>query len=101
MVDVDIEGAKFRNQDHDCRLNREVITVAQGYADSENFLINSAAKVYSSEYDPTAIKAPLRAYYAPHAIGKPEDHTVEFQSDELFQNWFALEPQDTSHQATE
>jgi hypothetical protein len=100
MIDVDIEGAKFRNKDHDCTLNREVITVAQGYAESENPLINSAAKVFCSEYNPLAIQAPLKVHYAPHVPGKPQDFTAEFQSNELYQGWFELEPQDTSHQST-
>jgi len=97
MIDVDIEGAKFRNQDHDCRLNRELITVAQGYAENPPMILQKAAEVFISEYDPTAIQAPLKVYYAPHIPGKPGDFTAEFQSNELFQGWFDLEPQDTSH----
>lgn len=96
MLDVDIEGAKFRNRDHDCSVNREIITAAQGYEESESPLINSAAKVFASDYDPTAIQAPAKVYYAPHQLGKPGDFTVEFQNpDELFQGWFNENPIDT------
>jgi len=93
VLDVDIEGALYRNADHDCTVNRQIITEAQGYATDSDPIVIGAAKVYSSEYDPTAIKSPAKVYYAPHIIGKPGDFTVEFQDpDELFQGWFNENP---------
>lgn len=90
---VDIEGAKFRNKDHDCRFNRDLITVAQGYAENPPMVLEKAAEVFLADYDPTTIKAPVRVYYAPHFPGKPGEFTVEFQSsDELFEGWFNQEP---------
>jgi hypothetical protein len=82
--------------DPSCHLNREIVQAAQrlSYDEAvEDFILNGAARVYLKEYDPTAIKAPSKVYYAPHAIGKPEDFTVEFQDpDELFQGWFNENP---------
>lgn len=87
MIEIDIEGAKFRNADHDCRVNRQIITEAQGYAEDSDPIVKGAAEVYSSEYDPTAIKLPWKAYYAPHHIGSvPVEFQLCFNDDEFVFN---------------
>lgn len=96
MFDVDIAAAQFRNADHDCSVNRQIITEAHGYATDSDPIVIGAAKVYSAEYDPTAIKLPWKAYYAPHQVGSvPVEFQLCFNDDELFQAWFNLDPSDT------
>lgn len=80
-MEVDIAGAQFRNKDHDCQLNRKVIGAAQGYQESTDPLINSAAELYVKEYDPTAIPAQQQVYYAPHIPGKPESFQIQYRFD--------------------
>ncbi|HEY6021721.1 MAG TPA: hypothetical protein VIY48_18185 [Candidatus Paceibacterota bacterium] len=79
---IDIDGAKFRNADHDCNVNRQIITEAQGYSEDSDPVTIAAAKVYSSEYDPTAIVYPTFAYYPPHIPGKPNlsERTVVYNN---------------------
>lgn len=81
MIQIDVEGAKFRNRDHDCTLNRKVIGAAQGYQESEDPLINSAAELYVKGYDPQKIPAQQQAYFAPHIPGKPESFEVQYRFD--------------------
>lgn len=78
---ADVEGAKFRNKDHDCTLNRKVIGAAHGYQATEDPLIDSAATIYLGVYDPQKIPAQQQVYYSPHFPGKPQSFEIQYRFD--------------------
>lgn len=78
MSQIDIDAVLFRNTEHDCTVNRRIITVAQGYEESESPFINQAVVIYLSEYNPTQYQRMGRAYFAPHIPGKPGHKLVEY-----------------------
>lgn len=78
MLNIDIEGAQFRNKDHDCQFNRKVVTEAQGYQTSPDPLIVPASMIYLAKYDPNVIQLPKKVYYAPHFPGKPGNFKAEY-----------------------
>ncbi len=94
------QAAMMRGIDPNCSLREETRRAAHRLSYDEvveDTLLRGAGMVYMADYDPTTIQAPVKAYYAPHRIGKPEGFEVTWsEPNELFQGWFNETPIDDS-----